>query len=178
MDEGLHLVQMEDDSLNGYESNCLLENVPGAGGGRDFENVGYLFGADVTQDSRGVLVFDYDRDGDQDVFLACYRRRGVLLRNDFPARSWLQVRLVGRESNRDGVGARIEVECGGARQVREVRAGEAFISQGSLVQHFGLADATAVDALTVRWPSGHVDRYESLPVNRRITLTEASHVTQ
>jgi enediyne biosynthesis protein E4 len=107
--------------------------------------------------------------------VANYRRRGVLLRNDFPqGRAWLQVKLVGTRSNRDAVGARLELVSGGVRQVREVRAGDGFMSQSSLVQHFGLGDAQRVDSLTVHWPSGLVQRLTDLVPHRRVEILEGT----
>src|SRR6266404_1091317 len=75
-------------SLNGRERNCLFRND-----------------ADRVEDGRGLAIFDYDRDGRLDLVLRNYRQPAELLRNQGPARHWIEVKLVGTRSNRDAVGA-------------------------------------------------------------------------
>src|SRR5205814_5954642 len=97
---------------------------------------------------------DYARDGRLDLVVRNCRQPTELLRNRGPARHWIQVRLVGTRSNRDAVGARLHLHTAAGWQTREVHAGSAYLSGQSLVQHFGLGDATRVDALDIAWPSG------------------------
>ena len=85
--------------------------------------------------------------------------------------NYLNVRLSGVTSNRDGNGARITLFCGDTRQIREVTNGSSFGCL-PLEQHFGLGDATRVDALEIRWPSGLMQRVENPPVNDTIRVTE------
>ena len=80
--------------------------------------------------------------------------------------AWLQVDLRRASENRYGVGARIEVEAGGRRQIREVRAGSSYMSQSALTAHFGLGSAKHVDRLIIRWPEGEFLTLEKLSVNR------------
>jgi hypothetical protein len=84
------------------------------------------------------------------------------------------MRLVGTKSNRDGIGARVEIEAGGMRQVDEVRSGGSYLSQGDLRLHLGLGDATRVERVTVRWPSGTVDRMTGIPANRHVVIQEGT----
>jgi hypothetical protein len=168
------LFAVADDSLNGYEHNTLLENE----GGRGFRNVSYHRGVDTDKDGRGVVGFDMDHDGDVDLYVANYRRRGTLYRNDISElkdRNWLQIKLVGVKSNRDAVGARLTLEAGGVKQIRDVRIGEAYLSGSTLVQHFGLAEVSSVDSLTVRWPSGLVQSFENVPINARLQIVEGEN---
>ena len=85
--------------------------------------------------------------------------------------NYLNVRLTGTKSNRDGLGARITLYAGGKQQMREVTGGTSF---GWLPaeQHFGLAGIDKVEALEVRWPSGLRQRLENPPVNDSIRITE------
>ncbi len=168
-------MEMGTDSLNGSERNCLYENDLAGAAEPDFASAAYARGADLLQDGRAVVVFDMDRDGDQDVFVSNYRRRGSLLRNDATGRNWLEVKLVGTRSNRDAVGARVVVRAGDLVQTREVRIGEAFLSQGSLVQHFGLGAAERVDSIEIRWPSGLEERLGPAEPNRLLRITEGGH---
>ena len=104
---------------------------------------------------RGVAFGDYDNDGDVDVFIVNNGGPGILLRNDGGNRNrWLQVRLEGRQSNRSAFGARLRLVAGGAVQVREVGSQGSYLSQNSLTEHFGLADAQKADTLEILWPSG------------------------
>jgi hypothetical protein len=86
--------------------------------------------------------------------------------------NFLTVNLIGEQSNRNGVGARLELYGPWGIQVREVRAGESYGIMNSFAQHFGLGQSTQADSLIVRWPSGIVDRYEEVAANQFITLLE------
>ena len=133
-------------------------------------------GLRVRKVSRGTAFGDYDDDGDVDILVLNADDAPTLLRNDGAGGHWLGVRLRGRRSNRDGIGARIRVTAGGRTQVREVRAGASFLSSNDLRAHFGLGAATAVDRLAVSWPSGSVQILEELPVDRYLLIDEESGV--
>jgi hypothetical protein len=79
---------------------------------------------------------------------------------------------VGKASNRDGIGARIELTVGKTRQVREVRAGSGYLGQNDRRAHFGVGDAATIDRLVVSWPSGGTDVVERVPANRLLTIVE------
>ncbi len=88
---------------------------------------------------------------------------------------FLAVRLQGTESNRDAIGARVEVvldEPSAARQIRTLRAGDGYLSQSSKWLHFGLGRAPAIKQLTIRWPSGQTQHFEDLAANRRYVIRE------
>lgn len=86
--------------------------------------------------------------------------------------NFINVRLTGQESNRNGIGARIEIYGEWGIQVREVRSGESYGIMNSMNQHFGLGTAQTIDSLIVRWPSGQVDEYTELVVNQFVSLIE------
>ena len=116
---------------------------------------------------RGAAFADIDNDGDLDAFISNNGQRPHLLRNDGSnANHWIAVKTVGRVSNRDGIGARIEVVSGGLVQVEEVRSGSSYLSQSDLRVYFGLGTHNWVDRLEIRWPSGIVQTLEALPVDR------------
>jgi hypothetical protein len=124
---------------------------------------------------RGVAVADYDDDGDPDVLLLCVGEPPRLLRNDGDSRNrWLGVRLVGRRSGRDAIGARVAVTAAGRTQVRARLGGASYLTASDPRLLFGLGDAEKVDAIEVRWPSGRVERFAGPAVNRYVTLTEGS----
>ncbi|MBI4600859.1 MAG: tetratricopeptide repeat protein [Planctomycetes bacterium] len=157
-------------SWSGHERNCFF--VQDASG--RFHNASAVHGLDAMEDGRGVAIVDFDRDGDQDIVLKSRNAPQVRIWRNDHARdlSRIQVKLEGTASNRDAVGARLTVEAGGLRRVKEVCAGGGFLSQGSLVLHVGLGRAAAVDRLEVRWPSGRVQEHRGLAVNRRYRIRE------
>ncbi len=87
-------------------------------------------------------------------------------------RRWLHVSLEGTRSNRDGVGARVELTAGGRTQFREVNPFGSFLSQSSYDVMFGLEQADVADRIVVRWPSGIVDEIDAVPAGRRVRIVE------
>jgi hypothetical protein len=84
------------------------------------------------------------------------------------------LRLEGSKSNRAGIGARVVVHSNGLVQSDEVRSGASFLSQSDLRLHFGLGDSEAVERLVVHWPSGLVEEYAELAVDRELVLVEGA----
>lgn len=164
------MVEVGSRSLNGYERNGLFKNLGGAP--PRFVDVGYVAGCDRIEDGRGVGVLDIEGDGDLDLVVQNLEGKTVLLVNQGATGRWLQVRLRGRASNRDAVGARVVIEAGGRRQVRQVTGTRGYASGQSLVCHFGLGAAERVDRLTVHWPSGGETELADVATNRRLTIVE------
>ena len=101
-----------------------------------------------------------------------------LLRNEARGNSWVQFRLKGSVSNRDAVGARIEVTAVLApgeqptTQIREVVAGTGFFSDIPRIKTFGLGKAASIQNATIRWPSGTVQNLGKLSVGQRYDIVE------
>ncbi len=157
-------------SLNGRERNCLFRN----NGDGTFTDVAWTNGADRIEDGRGLSILDYDHDGRLDLVVRNYRQPAVLLHNEGSPSHWIEVQLVGTRSNRDAVGARLRLRTAAGWQTREVHAGSAYLSAQSLVQHFGLGDATHADALEVSWPSGELTALAGLAADRRYRIVEGT----
>lgn len=128
---------------------------------------------------RGSATFDMEGDGDLDLLLSFNNGKARLVRNDGGSRlHWLKVRLVGRESNRQGVGSRVVGTVGGKRLYREIQAGSSYSSQSSLIAHLGLGQATSVDELEVRWPSGRIQTFSNVPGDRLVVVDEEEGLRQ
>ena len=124
---------------------------------------------------------DYDDDG----FIDLFTTNGygffpfnlgpqVLYRNEGNDNHWVKFRLVGTESNRDGIGTRIRLSTDGMTQCRTQNGATHSMSQSSQVVHFGLGEATLIDAVRVDWPSGLVDNLTNLQVDTTYVLVEGT----
>ena len=114
-----------------------------------------------------------DNDGDLDVVVTANGGPARLLRNDGGnADHLLRVRLVGTDSNRDGIGARVEVVADGTDRWQLVKTGSSYLSQSELPVTFGLGATTAVSALRVIWPNGETDDVGAVDADQVITVTE------
>jgi Tfp pilus assembly protein PilF/peroxiredoxin len=158
-------------SIASHQRNVFLRN-DGQGG---FDDVSGAVGLDLDQDGRSFAVLDYDRDGDPDVAVMAARSTPQLrlFRNDFKERgAAVAVRLVGRISNRDAVGARVTLQTDVLRRTKIVQAGSGFLSQHSKELLFGLGASRRVIELTVEWPSGRRQVYSDVPLNHRLVIEE------
>ena len=154
------------------EPNFLFENQ----GGGTFREIGAGAGEALAEDNvaRGAAPGDFDSDGDLDVLVTRCGERALLLQNEGGnRRRSLSVALIGRRSNRDGVGARATLRSGDLTAIREVKSGLSYLSQGSLEVHFGLGDRSAVDVLEVRWPDGTTEAVRSPAPGRLVVLEGA-----
>jgi hypothetical protein len=148
-----------------------------------FRGVGNGKFADVSREAgpvlserttaRGACFADYMNDGKVGAFVVNLGGKGTLLHNvSTDTGHWIEIKLVGTKSNRDGIGARVEVFAGGKRHTAERVAGSGYLSQDDSRLHFGLGAATAIDKLIVRWPSGREQTLEKLSVDRVLTVEE------
>ncbi len=124
---------------------------------------------------RGGSFGDYDDDGDIDVLIVNDEGGPLLLRNEgSPKGHWIGIRLVGRKSNRDGIGARVEVVAKRGRLVKDHQLAGGYISSHDPRMHFGLGDWDSIQSIRIRWPSGKVDTVLGPPVDRYVTIEEGS----
>ena len=140
-----------------------------------FEEIGERAGVAFRQKyvGRGVLVADFWNCGREDVLMTNLEGRPVLLRNGAPAVGhWIRLKLIGKKSNRDGFGARVELVAAGATRYGEVRAGSSFESSSDPRLHFGLGASVKVDSITIRWPSGQVDRVGPEAADQELVVEE------
>jgi hypothetical protein len=126
-----------------------------------------------TEQGRGVVCFDYDRDGDIDIFIANNRQAPRLFRNNVGNRlHFLNIKLRGSPPNTEAVGARIFVTANGQTQMREVRAGSNYLSQDPVEAHFGLGNAAKADDIRIVWPSGATTTQNNIPANQFLIINQ------
>jgi enediyne biosynthesis protein E4 len=127
----------------------------------------------VRTTARGACFADYDNDGKVDAFVVNLGARGTLVHNvSTNAGHWIAVKLRGTKSNRDGIGAKVEVFAGGKRWFAERVAGTGYLSQDDGRMHFGLGSVAIVDKIVVHWPSGIEQTVEKPAADRVITIEE------
>src|SRR5262249_40375051 len=116
-------------------------------------------------------------DGDIDVFVVNMNERPSLYRNDGENRNhWITFRLEGTRSNRDAIGARVEIDAGGKTQVGEVRSGDSYLSHSDMRVHFGLGGETRVDRVRIRWPAGNTEELKDVAVDRIVKIKEGQGI--
>jgi enediyne biosynthesis protein E4 len=126
----------------------------------------------VPRMARGLAVGDLDNDGRMDVLILSHNQPLAYLHNRTEGGRFLSLRLVGRQSNRDGVGAKIAVIAGGRRRVAQQVGGGSYQSASDSRLHFGLGTADRIEEIEIKWPTGSVDRYSGLPAGTGYLLHE------
>jgi enediyne biosynthesis protein E4 len=159
----------EGHNLSAYERKRAFLNLQG----KEFLDISYLTGADSDGDGRAVVAGDFRNDGRLDLVVRQVGGGPVrFFENQFPKAHYLTVSLRGTASNRLGIGARLTATVAGRNLTRELYPHNSFRSQTPSRVHFGLGDATRIDRLSVRWPSGAVQDLSDLPADRHVVISE------
>lgn len=177
--DALGMMLSRGQSFSGLERDCVFLNT----GGPRFANISAASGLDLIDDGRALAATDWDRDGDQDIWVG--NRTGPrvrLMRNGMDAgNAFISLRLQGVQCNRDAIGARVEVELAGTpprKLIRSLRAGDGFLSQSTKRLHFGLERPERIARLTVRWPDGSHQDFPNVAINRHYLLIQGSELAE
>lgn len=128
-------------------------------------------GIDDRSLGRGIVCFDYDRDGDQDLFISNYNEAPKLFCNQGSNNNFINVRVREKTTNTQALGARIYVKAGDIEQFRELRAGNNYVSQNPVEAHFGLAQIETIDEIRIVWPDGEESRMLDVDANQFLVIT-------
>ena len=124
---------------------------------------------------RGSAVGDLNGDGRLDVVVTAIGAPAEIWINQSPGKQhWLEFKLQGTKSNRDGIGAKIKVVTGSGAQYNEVSFSAGYASSSAGPVHFGLAADTSADSVQIRWPSGIVQELRNVDSDRVVTVKEPS----
>jgi hypothetical protein len=165
-----------------YKTNGALKHLYGQED-QIFENIGDGKFKDVSTErgkyfmeklvGRGACFGDYDNDGDIDGYIVNLNDRGSFLRNNKGNQNnWLEIKLMGTTSNRDGIGARIKIISGGKEQTTQKKSTTGYLSQNDPRIHFGIAKNNLIEKIEIKWPSGKVQVLENIKANQILTVKE------
>ncbi len=151
-----------------------------------FHNDGKGKFAEVTRSSgdgfqtsyvgRGAAFADFDNDGNVDVIVANNGDPPLLLHSGGgTGNHFVNFKLVGTESNRDAMGARVRIHAGGSSQMREIYGGGSYLSQSDLRANFGLGKATRVETVEVSWPSGQKQTFKDVEADKFYLIEEGKN---
>jgi enediyne biosynthesis protein E4 len=168
-----------DDLIEQIHSQVKYEEPPllFRGTGKGFQNISEQSGPIFSQplSARGMAIGDFNNDGAIDVLISVNNAAPVLLRNNVGAQNhWLGIKLLGKKSNIDAVGARITYQAQDLKRSRMKVGGGSYLSDHDPRVVLGIGKRTKIDWLEVKWPmpSGAIERFTDLPIDCYITIVE------
>jgi hypothetical protein len=129
-------------------------------------------GRKAARSSRTAAVADFFGDGRLHIVVNNFNDQPYFFKNEGPRRNYVAFRLRGTRSNRDAIGAVVRLYQKGKILTRQVQSGGGYLSQCSRIVHFGLGDDPAIDRVEITWPSGMVQRLDSVQMNTRQDVSE------
>jgi hypothetical protein len=170
-DLDLYVVMGDANSLTPYADRLLLND--GTGSFTDVSETGGPWFR-TRRVGRGVARGDFDNDGRIDLLVASLNDAPALLRNTTacPGHHWLMLKLIGRRSNRDAIGAHITCKLPGRSIVRELTSAGSYCSSHDYRVHFGLGAVREIPSIEIRWPCGKTQEIKKVKVDQILTVRE------
>lgn len=125
-----------------------------------------------NQNGRGLVVADLDNDGYLDLIVSGLGQQPRIFHNLGGKNNWIEVKLIGTKSNRDGIGTKVWVNNGKTTQLKELETSGTYLSSSDLLVHFGLGESKTITELRILWPSGKAQTLKNVSVNQKITISE------
>ncbi len=164
------------EQLTDFEKYAQQDQLFQNNGDGTFSEVSQTSGEYFSEElvGRAAASADYDNDGDVDIVIMNSNQHAILLKNEGGNRNnWLNIRLIGKHNNRDGIGSKVIVNAGGIRQISEVKSGSSYASGSDLRLMFGLGDVNVIDSVKVKWQNGTEQIIENVGINQFLMITEA-----
>jgi len=137
--------------------------------------VGDAFGQPKV--GRGLAYGDFDRDGDLDILMTTNNGPAYLYRNDqLGGNRSIRFHLVGKQSNRDAIGAMVRIYYEGTTQSRLVKSGSSYLSQSELPITFGLGKRDEIERMVIQWPNGRTEEYKKLAAGKVYDCVESEGI--
>lgn len=178
-DEDLFVANGFNYSRTNEQQNVYFENLHANDQPR-FINKSESSGLGDLTISVSAGIFDFDNDGDLDILVTNSDRPSYLYENskthftdENPKVHWLKIGLEGTNSNRDAIGTLLQIKTDKETLVRYF-TGKGFLYQNKLPVHFGLADASEILELKITWPSGLVEVFTNLPLDKTLNFREGA----
>jgi hypothetical protein len=159
-----------------YKEPLLMFHNLGSG---HFEKSSDVLGPDFIHPvaGRGLATADFFNDGATGVAVVCRGDFPEILRNNVNnGNHWLEVLLIGTKSNRDGIGAELQLSAQGLVRVEQAEGGTSYMSASDPRVHFGLGKHSKIDSLMITWPSGQVDKLTNVPTDQIIAVKEGQGI--
>ncbi len=183
MTNGVDFLGYNDPADEDYQFNTDQMRLWRNDGAGSFTEVATAEGLTDTGSGKALLSFDYDNDGDLDLFNVNNIGAPVLYRNDTintsgsNGNAWLKIETVGNISNKDGIGAQIVIDpnsnVAGDEIYRDVNGGSHYLAQSDMTVHVGLGNlAGTIDSISITWPSGYTQEFTNVSPNQLVTITE------
>ena len=155
------------------QPNTVFRNLSGMKFSGLTEEAGFT--AVAPSRHRGSAVGDLNGDGKMDVAVTTLSAPAEIWMNDSPDhKHWLELKLQGTKSNRDGIGARIKVATKHGVQYNQMSTSAGYASSSARPVHFGLGGDTTADLVEITWPSGIVQQLNNIAADEIVAVKESS----
>ncbi len=164
------------EKLTDYETYAQRDQLFRNNGDGTFVEVSKTSGSYFSEKlvGRAAASADYDNDGDIDLVVMNSNQRAVFLKNEGGNRNnWLGIKLIGKKSNRDGIGSKVKINIGGITQIAEIKSGSSYASGSDIRLLFGVRNFEKVESVTIMWQSGNIQELEGVEVNQILKITES-----